>query len=701
MATVEEFKVKVNVDGADKLDKLGSSASNAAGKMTGLATAILGVGFGAFIHSAAQAADTMADLSDATDITLGSIIAFGGALEAAGGKSRNTEKTILALYNAIELAADGGGKQQEAFAKLGISLDDLRTMSEADILNKTIEGLSKMTGGSERSAIAATLLSKSFRSVDPNKFADELANLKASADESAKGQQSLADFNQKLEKTYRDLQLAAGEVLGPILDVFNGISESSGSAKTAVIAFAGVTALVFGATVISSIKEFISLYQGIAKVIRSAAVAQTALVALTGPAGWAVIAGAAVAATAAYVALDKAMGDAAETAKTAPTAPSGGKVGGVESKNTGPVKRQVKAYISPEAQAAADSEKRILTSQAEWRKVSEMSVTDEIKNIRLGAIAEIEKMEIEVNKNKLLTATQKEKEIAERRKEINAKADFDILKVRAEVEKSMADQLNAINLTTQEKQAQFELEKQMLGLSGAAAEKAKLLLDIETQRKKAIEDAAKVKNADPGDLAKQIEAINAQFEQQKKIAEGQVEFQRSFETGWAKAFNNYVDNATNAAKQADAMFQSLTSNMNNAIDKFVETGKFSFSDFASSVIKDILKIQLRAAAANLFSAGASFLGFTLPGKAIGGPVTAGNPYMVGERGPEMFIPAQAGTIVPNNKLSNGSGNSGNTYITNNISAIDSKSVAQLFAENRQTLFGNVEQARRELPMRTR
>ena len=66
----------------------------------------------------------------------------------------------------------------------------------------------------------------------------------------------------------------------------------------------------------------------------------------------------------------------------------------------------------------------------------------------------------------------------------------------------------------------------------------------------------------------------------------------------------------------------------------------------------------------------------------------------------MFIPATAGSITPNNKLGGG-GMASNTYITNNISAIDSKSVAQLFAENRQTLFGNVEQARRELPMRTR
>jgi hypothetical protein len=35
-------------------------------------------------------------------------------------------------------------------------------------------------------------------------------------------------------------------------------------------------------------------------------------------------------------------------------------------------------------------------------------------------------------------------------------------------------------------------------------------------------------------------------------------------------------------------------------------------------------------------------------RAQGGPVDAGRPYMVGERGPEMFVPGQSGRIVPNN-----------------------------------------------------
>ena len=41
---------------------------------------------------------------------------------------------------------------------------------------------------------------------------------------------------------------------------------------------------------------------------------------------------------------------------------------------------------------------------------------------------------------------------------------------------------------------------------------------------------------------------------------------------------------------------------------------------------------------------------TGPRKAVGGPVTGMRSYMVGEKGPEMFIPKVSGTIVTNNAL---------------------------------------------------
>jgi hypothetical protein len=51
----------------------------------------------------------------------------------------------------------------------------------------------------------------------------------------------------------------------------------------------------------------------------------------------------------------------------------------------------------------------------------------------------------------------------------------------------------------------------------------------------------------------------------------------------------------------------------------------------------------------------------LPGKARGGPVFSGQPYMVGERGPELFMPNRSGSIVPNKDLMGG-GSMGSTNI---------------------------------------
>jgi hypothetical protein len=50
-------------------------------------------------------------------------------------------------------------------------------------------------------------------------------------------------------------------------------------------------------------------------------------------------------------------------------------------------------------------------------------------------------------------------------------------------------------------------------------------------------------------------------------------------------------------------------------------------------------------------------------RANGGPVTSGFPYIVGERGPEIFNPSTSGSIIPNNRM--GSRGSANIKITVN------------------------------------
>jgi phage-related protein/predicted ATPase len=57
-------------------------------------------------------------------------------------------------------------------------------------------------------------------------------------------------------------------------------------------------------------------------------------------------------------------------------------------------------------------------------------------------------------------------------------------------------------------------------------------------------------------------------------------------------------------------------------------------------------------------------------RAMGGPVSAAKAYLVGEKGPEVFVPGMTGNIIPNNNLgslmsqSSGSGGGGSTTIVN-------------------------------------
>ncbi len=57
-----------------------------------------------------------------------------------------------------------------------------------------------------------------------------------------------------------------------------------------------------------------------------------------------------------------------------------------------------------------------------------------------------------------------------------------------------------------------------------------------------------------------------------------------------------------------------------------------------------------AAAANIVSTIQSINLEISGSKAAGGPVSGGESYLVGERGPEIFSPSQSGTIIPNDRI---------------------------------------------------
>lgn len=63
----------------------------------------------------------------------------------------------------------------------------------------------------------------------------------------------------------------------------------------------------------------------------------------------------------------------------------------------------------------------------------------------------------------------------------------------------------------------------------------------------------------------------------------------------------------------------------------------------------------------------SIIGSLLGARAEGGPVSAGAPYIVGERGPELMVPGMSGTVVPNNALRSMGGAAPSITIVQNMS----------------------------------
>jgi phage-related minor tail protein len=119
-----------------------------------------------------------------------------------------------------------------------------------------------------------------------------------------------------------------------------------------------------------------------------------------------------------------------------------------------------------------------------------------------------------------------------------------------------------------------------------------------------------------------------------------------------------------------------------ALLRAVRTGSFGFDDLRRTALSTMAEIARAAVSSGvgaisgggagggvgggLLSLATNVLGAALglPGRATGGPVAPGRAYMVGERGPEMFVPTSAG------RVETGGGGSGagarNLHITVNV-----------------------------------
>jgi hypothetical protein len=258
------------------------------------------------------------------------------------------------------------------------------------------------------------------------------------------------------------------------------------------------------------------------------------------------------------------------------------------------------------------------------------------------------------------------------------------------------------------------LEKSIQNLRGSDQENIKKLFDLEQQRKTQLEAIQKIQNLPfegVGGMKQKMEEINKLYDdrqaQIETTAAATKAEQDSFSYGWQQAGEKYRNNIKTDFEYAQQQSQNFTKGIEDAFVKFVQTGKISIKDLANSMIADFARVQAQKLLSGLFGAasggGGGIFGF-LGGlfKANGGPVQSNSPYIVGERGPELFVPNNAGRVVPNNALGGSSSNTvNNTAVTYSIQAVDASSFRSMLARDPEFIHNVAEQGRRQMPIRSR
>ena len=201
-------------------------------------------------------------------------------------------------------------------------------------------------------------------------------------------------------------------------------------------------------------------------------------------------------------------------------------------------------------------------------------------------------------------------------------------------------------------------------------------------------------------------------------------------TAFGEGFKEAMKEAGNIQKQFTQIGKESFKELTDALTDFVMTGKLSVEDLARTIIKQIVNALVGSVVSsamkkakemfkmdaikkalisvyegalktfasipfpfNIAAVGAALsFGFGLVNKIKGfekgGRPAVGQPAIVGEAGPELFVPDQAGTVVPNNQLGMGKP----VTVNFNINTVDARGFNELLVNSRGVLVNIINSA---------
>jgi lambda family phage tail tape measure protein len=621
-----EFNKGIEAAGK-KLEKFSESAEKF-GKIG--ATALV-----AASAAALQYADELADVAEANEVAIGTVLQLSNALANSGGKADNAGKMLSAFAKFIDDAAGGSAEAQKTAAKLGISFQDLGKLSQEELLNKVVANLAKIEDPITRNAKAMEVFSKAAKGVDMVGFADQMSKANPLIDEQQKAIKAAAETYDLLAQTSRDVMVVLATELGPILkltvDYMKTLSDS-GVSLSAIFKTVFQTVAVLGSEVFYFFK---AIFDEIGHTYNNAVILVTKGV------------DAAIEANKKYnnsvlaqrIQLDLYQADVMGVPKYGNSIDALAAKGGSKS-------------------AAASGGRNVIKPRDKDAEAAERARIKAINDLNREQ-QKYAKTLFEIEGQQVAAYTREANRIENEERNLQIKNELLFIDQKTMGMRSEDAQLTRDLYLSEQKRLDAIQEINRNNMLDADA-KEQLV-----QRENALADATERY------LRAQNQAVKAQRE-----GTGEQGF---FKEG-AKFFRDLPTELENGAKA----FQSVMGNMESALDNFVRTGKLSFKSLARSIIQDLIAIQLRASATGLFK---SLFGMYASGGfgtgnaygnqdlggflADGGSANANTPYVVGERGPELFVPRSSGTVIPNHALA---GAGGTTMVTNNyINAIDTKS----------------------------
>ena len=185
-------------------------------------------------------------------------------------------------------------------------------------------------------------------------------------------------------------------------------------------------------------------------------------------------------------------------------------------------------------------------------------------------------------------------------------------------------------------------------------------------------------NSEILDAADALDDMKESWTELTNEIEGDIAFRdfeltlKNIQEAGAKAFGGTREDLINYQNAVDRgrielinLSQALDLISQKRVQFLVDTGELERAYDLIAQIKAGLTGPIRATGTTVG------IGVFEGSRANGGPVTAGLPYLVGERGPELFVPAQSGGIVPNTAISGGGSN-----ITVNVMSADPNEVVR-------------------------